>query len=85
MFRNHLIVAVRIPINYVDKNGSSHLFFNNDNEAMNHVLKNETNWERRSLSKIIDIIGKVITTQRNQSIRALYNAFELELVPPYTR
>ena len=84
-FRNHLIAAVRIPINYIDRYGSPRLFHNNDVEAMNHAFKSQTNWERRSLSEIIDILGTIIITQKNESIRALYDAGELELLPPYSR
>ena len=42
-FRKHLIAAVRIPVNFVDQNGSLSLFYNNDVESMNHALKNQTN------------------------------------------
>jgi len=62
-FRNHLIAAVRIPINFCDRNGFPLLFYNNDVESMNNALKNETNWEQRSLSEVIDIIEKLITTE----------------------
>ena len=85
IFRKHLIAAVRIPINYVDRNGGPRLFHNNDIEALNHALKNETNWEIRPLSEVIDILETLITTQRNESIRALYDAGEFELLPPYSR
>ncbi len=85
VFRNHLIAAIRIPINFLDRNGSPRLFYNNDIESMNHAFKNQTNWELRSLSEIIDILGKLITTQKNESIRALYDSGELELLPPYFR
>ena len=70
-FRKHLIAAVRIPVNFVDRNDSPCLLCNNDVESMNHALKNQTNLELRSLSEIIDIIGQLISTQRNESIRAL--------------
>ncbi|CAF3140739.1 unnamed protein product [Rotaria sp. Silwood2] len=72
IFRNHLIAAIRIPINFLDRNDSPRLFYNNDIESMNHAFKNQTNWELRSLSEVIDIIGKLITTQKNESIRALF-------------
>ncbi|CAF4731833.1 unnamed protein product, partial [Rotaria sp. Silwood2] len=85
IFRNHLIAAIRIPINFLDRNGSARLFYNNDIESMNHSFKNQTNWELRSLSEIIDILGQLITSQKNESIRALYDSGELELVPPYSR
>lgn len=84
-FRNHLIAAIRIPINFLDKNGSPRLFYNNDIESLNHAFKNQTNWERRSLSEVIDILGNLITAQKNESIRALYDSGELELIPPYSR
>ena len=45
IFRNHLIAAIRIPINFLDRNGSPRLFYNNDIESMNHAFKNQTNWE----------------------------------------
>ncbi|CAF4263706.1 unnamed protein product, partial [Rotaria magnacalcarata] len=64
IFRNHLIAAIRIPINFLDRNGSSQLFYNNDIESMNNAFKNQTNWELKSLSEIIDILGKLIITQK---------------------
>ena len=85
IFRNHLIAAIRIPINFLDRNGSPRLFYNNDIESTNHAFKNQTNWELRSLSEVIDILGKLITTQKNESIRALYDSGEVELLPPYSR
>ncbi|CAF1498893.1 unnamed protein product [Adineta ricciae] len=85
IFRNHLIAAIRIPINFLDRNGSPRLFYNNDIESMNYAFKNQTNWEQRSLSEIIDILSNLITAQKNESIRALYDSGELELVPPFSR
>ena len=79
------MAAIRIPINFLDRNGSPRLFYNNDIESLNHALKNQTNWELRSLSEVIDILGKLITTQKNESIRALYDSGELELLPSYSR
>ena len=84
IFRNHLIAAIRMPINFLNRNGSR-LFYNNDIEFLNHALKNQTNWELRSLSEVIDILGNLITAQENESIRALYDSGELELLPPYSR
>ena len=84
-FRHHLIASVRIQARYLDRHGSPQLFYNNDIESLNHVLKHDANWEVQSLSRIIDIIGNHITMQKNESIRALYNAGELEIVAPYTR
>jgi len=43
-FRNHLIAAVRIPINLLDRNGAPRLFYNNDVESLNQALENTTNW-----------------------------------------
>ena len=85
IFRNHSIPAIRIPINFVDRNGSPRLFYNNDIESMNHAFKNQANWELRSLPEIIDIISKLIVAQKNESVRALYDSGELELLPPYSR
>jgi len=42
-FRNHMLASVRLSVNYVDMNGDPRLFYNNDVEAMNYVLKSETN------------------------------------------
>ncbi|CAF4468561.1 unnamed protein product, partial [Didymodactylos carnosus] len=82
---NHLIAAVRIQVDYVTRDGTARLFYNNDNEAINHVFKNETNWELRPLSDMIDLLGRCITAQKNETIRAMYDGGELELVAPYTR
>ncbi|CAF2948325.1 unnamed protein product [Rotaria sp. Silwood2] len=84
-FRHHLIGSVRLQAGYLDHHGSPRLFYNNDIEAFNHVLKNDARWELQSLSRIIDIIDNQITMQKNESIRALYNAGEFEIVSPYTR
>ncbi|CAF4472910.1 unnamed protein product, partial [Rotaria magnacalcarata] len=59
LFRNHLIAAIRILINFLDRNGSPRLFYNNDIESINNAFKNQTNWELKSLSEIIDILGKL--------------------------
>jgi transposase-like protein len=85
IFRHHLIASVRIQAGYLDRHGSPQLFYNNDIESLNNVLKHDANWEVQSLSRIIDIIGNHITMQKNESIRALYNAGEFEIVAPYTR
>ena len=42
-FRQHLIAAARIPVNFFDRNGPPRLFYNNDVESMNHARKNQTN------------------------------------------
>ncbi|CAF3980247.1 unnamed protein product [Rotaria sp. Silwood1] len=85
VFRNHLIAAIRIPINFLDRHGASRLFYNNDIESMNHAFKIQTNWELRSLSEVIDILGNLIATQKNESIRALHDSGDLEILPPYSR
>ncbi|CAM4838907.1 unnamed protein product [Rotaria magnacalcarata] len=64
LFRNHLIAAIRILINFLDRNGSPRLFYNNDIESINNAFKNQTNWELKSLSEIIDILGKLVITQK---------------------
>ena len=84
-FRNHLIASVRIQVGYVDRHDKPILFYNNDIEALNHVLKHDANWEVQSLSSIIDIIERQITMQKNETVRALYEAGEFEIVAPYTR
>lgn len=84
-FRDHLIASVRIDAGYIDQYGAPRLFYNNDIEALNHVLKHDSNWEIQSLSSMIDILDKKITIQRNESIRALYDAGEYEIMAPYTR
>ena len=84
-FRHHLIASVRLDAGYIDQYNSPRLFYNNDIEALNHVLKRDTNWEVQSLSSIIDIIDNDITMQKNESVRALYDAGEYEMVAPYTR
>jgi transposase-like protein len=84
-FRHHLIASVRIQAGYLDRYDSPRLFYNNDIEALNHVLKHDANWEIQSLSRIIDIIENQISMQKNESIRALYDAGEFEIVAPYTR
>ena len=62
-FLNHLIAEVRIRASYVDCHGAAKLFYNDDVEGMNHVLKNATNWELLPLSEIIDIFHKQIISQ----------------------
>lgn len=84
-FQNHLIAAVRLRACHVDHNGSAKLFYNNDAESLNHVLKNVTDWQALSLSELIDILHRKISSQRSESIRALYDCGEFELVHPYTR
>ena len=84
-FLNHLLGSLRSPINYLDANDNPRLYYNNDVESMNHVLKVATNWEIKSISDIIDIVDRVITTQKSVVIRAIYDAGDWELVPPYTR
>ncbi|CAF4530810.1 unnamed protein product, partial [Didymodactylos carnosus] len=84
-FRNHSIAAVGIKVDYVNRDGTARLFYNNGNEAFNHVFKNETNWELRPLSDMIDLLGRCITAQKNETIRAMYDGGELELVASYTR
>ena len=84
-FRNHLIAKVRSRASYVDCHGAAKLFYKNDVESMNHVLKNATNWELLSLSEIIDTLHKQIISQRSESIRALFDVGECELVHPYNR
>ena len=59
-----MLASVRLSLNYVDMSGNQRLYYNNDVEAMNHVLKVAANWEVRSLSDVIDIIDKVIMTQK---------------------
>lgn len=84
-FRRHLIASVRIDAGYVDRYGAPRLFYNNDIEAQNHVLKRDANWEVQSLSGIIEIIDNEITIQKSESIRALYETGEYKMVAPYTR
>ena len=84
-FRRHLIASVHIEGGHVDHHGSPRLFYNNDIEALNHVLKHYANWELQSLSRVIDIVENHISMQKNESIRALYDAGEYQLVAPYTR
>jgi hypothetical protein len=84
-FRQHLIPSVRIQAGYLDCHDSPLLFYKNDIEALNHVLKHDANWEIQSLSRIIDIIENHITMQKNESIRALYDSGEFQIVPPYAR
>jgi hypothetical protein len=85
VFRNPLVADVRIRAAYVDYHGSSRLFYNNDVESTNHVLKNAINREVRSLSDVIDLLPKQIISQRSKSGRALYDSGELEIVHPYIR
>lgn len=85
VFRYHMLASIRLSINYVDRNGNPLLYYNNDVEAMNHVLKIATNWQIKSLSDVIDIVDRVIITQKSDLIRSLYDAGDWELVPPYTR
>ena len=85
VFRQHMLASVRLSLNYVDMSGNLRLYYNNDAEAMNHVLKVAANWEVKSLSDVIDIIDRVIMTQKNDLIRSLYDTGDWELVPPYTR
>ena len=84
-FRQHLVASIRMSINYLDANGNPRLYYNNDVEAMNHVLKIATNWEIKSLSDVIDIVDRAITTQKNDLFRSLFDGGDWELVPPYTR
>ena len=84
-FRNHLIAEVRIRASYVDCHGAAKLFYNNDVESMNHVLKNAKNWELLSLSEITDTLHKQIISQRSETSRALYDVSEMELVHTYNR
>ena len=85
IFRTHMLASVRLSIKYVDRDGKPLLYYNNDVEATNHVLKVATNWEIKSLSDVIDIIERVMITQKSDLIRSLYNTGDWELVPPYTR
>ena len=64
-FHHHLIASVRIQAGYLDRHDSPRLFYNNDIEAMNHVLKNDTQWQMQPLSRIIDIIESQMTTPKN--------------------
>ena len=84
-FRNHLIGEVRIRASYVDCHDAAELFYYNDVESMNHVLKNATNSKLLSLLEIIDTLHTQIISQRSESIRALYDVGEFELVHPYNR
>ena len=84
-FSNHLIEEVRIRASHVDCHSAAKLFYNNDVESMNHVLKNATNWELPSLSETIDTLHKQIVSQRSESIRALCDVGEFEPVYPYNR
>ena len=84
-FRNHLIAEVRIRASHIDCHGAAKLLYNNDVENMNHALNNAANWELLSLSEIIDTLHKQIVSQRSESIRALYDVGEFELVYPYNR
>ena len=77
-----MLASVRLSLNYVDMSGNQRLYYNNDVEAMNHVLKVAANWEVTSLS---DVIDRLIMTQKNDLIRSLYDTGDWELVPPYTR
>ena len=85
VFRQHMLASVRLSLNYVDVSGNPRLYYNNDVEAINHVIKVAANWEVKSLSDVIDIIDRVIMTQKNGLIRSLYGTGDWELVPPYTR
>ena len=85
VFRQHISGSVRLSLNYVDMSGNPRLYYSNDVEARNHVLKVAANWEVESLSDVIDIIDRVIMTQKNDLIRSLYDTGDWELVPPYTR
>ena len=80
-----MVAPIRVSIKHVDRDGNALLYYDNDVEAMNRVLKIATNWEIKSISDIIDVIDRVIVTQRSDLIRSLYNAGDWELVPPYTR
>ena len=84
-FRNHLIAEVRIRASYVDYHGAAIFFYRNDVESMNHVLKNATSWELLSVSEVINILHKLVISQKSESIRELYDAGEFELVHPYNR
>ena len=59
-----MLASVRLSLNYVDMSGNQRLYYNNDVEAMDHVLKAAANWEVKSLSDVIDIIDRVIMTQK---------------------
>ena len=39
VFRQHMLASVRLSLNYVDMSGNPRLYYNNDVEAMNHILK----------------------------------------------
>ncbi|CAF1549731.1 unnamed protein product [Didymodactylos carnosus] len=84
-FQQHMIAAVRTKAGYVNRDDTPRLFYNNDNEGINYALKNETNWDFRPLSDIIDLIEKVVTSQTNETIRALYESGEFQLISPFTR
>ena len=62
--------------------GNPRLYYYNDVEAMNHVLKVEANEEVKFFS---DAICRVIMIQKNDLIRFLYNTGDWESAPPYTR
>ncbi|CAF0777937.1 unnamed protein product [Didymodactylos carnosus] len=67
----------------MNQDGTAKLFYNNDNEAINHMLKNGSNWERRPLSDVLDLIDRSLTAQKNETIRSLYGGGELQLISPF--
>ncbi|CAF1023369.1 unnamed protein product, partial [Didymodactylos carnosus] len=84
-FRNHMISSVRLQAGHMSS-GHPRLFYNNDCEAtLNHALKNETNWNQRPLTDIVDLIGKAAIAQKNEIIRSFYGLGDFELVGSYAR
>ncbi|CAF1124197.1 unnamed protein product [Didymodactylos carnosus] len=84
-FQQHLIAGVRNADGYVNQDGSSPLFYNNDNEAINFALKSDTNWDLKPFSALVVILNKLITAEKNETVRSIHEGGEFELVALYTR
>ncbi|CAF1020062.1 unnamed protein product, partial [Didymodactylos carnosus] len=81
-FQEHLINGIRNAPGYVNQDGTAKLF-NNDNEAINHMLKNESDWKQRLLSDVLDLIDRSLTAQKKETIRSSYGGGESQLIDPF--
>ena len=59
---------MRIQAGYLNHHGSPQLFYKNDIESINHVLKHDANWEVQSLSRIVmsEVFPFEHKTERNE-------------------
>ena len=60
------------------------LWSNNDSESMNHVIKNETDWEIKTVSQLVQVLKGIVERQYFDMKASLYGSGNYALAGIYT-